>query len=164
MNQFKIILLLLTVLFSFILLFACNSIYNETAVKTSSTAVSSDIPIPSLKTVYNDKIVSLYFIKKYETPGINGMFFIDLKAENKSNKEITVYLKDASINDSMITFVSGAPLTVLPGKIGTNAFAGKCETVGIKDADDIKKIGFKIYIMDESANTIETTKPVEIDF
>lgn len=150
----KILAILMTL--CLLLLAACSDEATQTASSNSSEALQ--------KQIYNDKIVTVYFIKKHETPGVQGMFSIDLKVENKSGKEITVYLKDANVNNNMVTLVSGIPLTVLSGKNGVNTFSGKCKTVGINSSKDIKKMGFKIWITDKSANTLETTKDITINF
>lgn len=91
------------------------------------------------------------------------MFYFDVKVENKSSEEISVYLQDAYINDTAFQVGSGVPLDLLPGKNATHSFFGKYEGTGISSASEIKKIGFKILVMDKSSKTLETTKPVEID-
>ncbi|CAB1254633.1 protein of unknown function [Ruminococcaceae bacterium BL-6] len=75
-----------------------------------------------------------------------------------------MYLKDAYMNDTMFTACSGVPLDLLPEKNATHSFFGKYEGSGIKSANKIKKIEFKILIMDSSSKTLGTTKPVIINF
>lgn len=130
-------------------------------VTTADYSVSEE---ESLKEIYSDDLITISFIKKYDTPQLQGMFSFDIKAENKSNKEITIYLQDAYLNDSTVSIGSGIPLELLAGKNGTNIYSGKYEGTGITTADEIKKIRFKILVMDESSNTLETTENIKIDF
>lgn len=143
----------------------CSASYG-TSNNEPSTALSSasDSSETNQKEIYSDKFVSISFVKKYGIPGMNGMLFFDLKAENKSGNKITIYLQDAYMNDVQFQAGSGTPLDLLPNKNAVHAFTGKYEGTKIKSVDEVKKIGFKIVVMDESSKVLETTKPVEINF
>jgi hypothetical protein len=52
------------------------------------------------------------------------------KAENRSGKEISVYLKDAYMNDTMFTACSGVPLDLLPEKMRHIPFSGNTKVQG----------------------------------
>lgn len=130
-------------------------------VATGASAISEE---ESLKEVYSDDLITVYFVKKYDTPQMQGMFSFDLKAENKSGKKITIYLKDTSLNGSMVSVGSGVPLELESGKSGANSYFGKYEGTGITTSDEIKKIGFKILVMDTSSNVLETTESIEVEF
>lgn len=143
---------------------ASNQSHQSEASSASINPADAKSSEPSQKEIYSDKFISMPFLGKRDLPELQGMFYIDVKVTNKSSKEITVYLKDVSLNDTMVNVGSGVPLELLPGKNKMQSFSGKYEGTGIKGADEIKKIGFKIFIMDESANVIETTKPIQINF
>lgn len=130
-------------------------------VTTADYSVSEE---ESLKEIYSDDLITVYFVKKYDTPQMQGMFSFDLKAENKSGKKITIYLKDTSLNGSMVSVGSGVPLELESGKSGANSYFGKYEGTGITTSDEIKKIGFKILVMDTSSNVLETTESIEVEF
>ncbi len=129
-----------------------------------TNSIVSSVPEEKPKEIYSDNIFTMSFVKKYDNPSVKGMFYFDIKVDNKSNQKITVYLQDSYVNDTMFTVLSGVPLDVLPGKSKTNAFFGPYKDTGITVASQINKIGFKINVMDESAKTLETTKNVEINF
>lgn len=137
------------------------------ALSNANTTVQSSSSLSSEKgtnVAYHDSIISLSFIGKKDMPELKGMFFLDVMAENKSGEEITVALKDVYINDKMVAVGSGVPLTLLPGKSKAQSFFGKYEGTGITSANGIKKVGFKITVLDKSSNTLETTKPIEISY
>lgn len=137
--------------------------YASSSTKSTS---QSNISVSSEKTAnvtYQDNILSLSFVGKKDMPELKGTFFLDVMAENKSDKEITVALQDVYINGTMVTVGSGVPLTLLPGKSKAQSFFGKYEGTGISSANEIKKVGFKIGVLDKAFDTIETTKSIEID-
>jgi len=89
--------------------------------------------------IYSDDLIIVDFIKKYTVDGIDGMIYFNLRVTNKSNRKITVYLKDGYFNDRMVNISSGLPLTILPGKAGTNGFFAKYDGT----LESIKKSGLK---------------------
>lgn len=143
-----------------------NSLSSNTSsvISTAANQTSAKSSQAETKPIYEDDYLSVSFVKKYDVPGMDGEFFFSIKAENKSKKEIGVYLKDVYINDTMVQVGSGVPLNLLPGKNNTHSFFGKYEGTGISKASEIKKIGFKIWVTDKDTNTIETTKDLEIKF
>lgn len=110
------------------------------------------------KKVYSDSIIDVTFDKAFNQEGIIGELYLGLTVKNKSSKNITVSLTDVCIDDSMMQVGSGVPLTILPGKSGSNSFFGKNST----DPKKIKSIGFKIYLMDNSGKHLETTKQIDV--
>lgn len=130
----------------------------------ASTAVVNTDVKDDPKEIYSDDLISMSFVKKYEVPEVQGMFYFDIKVDNKSDEEISVYLQDAYMNDTAFTACSGVPLDLISGKSSTHSFFGKYEGTEVKSINEIKKIGFKILVMDKSSKTLETTKSVEINF
>jgi hypothetical protein len=128
------------------------------------TAAQVSAQSSKTKEIYSDNLIAMSFVQKYDMSGMKGEFFFSVKAENKSSKKITVYLQDAYLNNSMVQIGSGVPLDLLAGKNSVHSFFGKYEGTGASNANEIKKIGFKICVMDENSKIIETTNPVEITF
>lgn len=143
-----------------------NSATNQSAV---SAAANVSKPISSVpqstgeKEIYSDKILSVTFISKQDMPGFNGNYLFTIKVENKSSEKITVAPTEEYVNDTMVQWLSSVPLTILPGKSGNGGFFGKYEGTGASKANEIKKIGFKFFVMDDSS-TLETTKNIEVTF
>ncbi|MBE6722759.1 MAG: hypothetical protein E7572_09875 [Ruminococcaceae bacterium] len=131
---------------------------------TASTASSSmagaksSVAKEASKKVYSDSTMDVSFEGLSNQAGLDGEMFIGLTVKNKSSKSFTVTLTDVCIDDTMMPTGSGVPLTILPGKSGTGAFFGKNST----KPDNVKKIGFKVYLLDESASNLETTKQIEV--
>lgn len=151
-------------LFLCIALVGCSSSNAVSNNNDSADSIKENSSENELQEVYSDDLISMSYVKRYDIPEVQGMFYFDVKANNKSNKEIYVYLQDSYINDTMFTVGSGVPLDLLPEKSATHSFFGKYEGTGIKSAEEINKIGFKICVMDKSSNVLETTKSIEIKF
>lgn len=66
------------------------------------------------------------------------MFLLNVKAKNNSNKKVTIYLKDVSINGNMVQMGSGLPNDIMPSKQSACSFSGKDSTVEISNASEIK--------------------------
>lgn len=127
------------------------------------TATPNTEPSQSANIVYDDEQMSIEFIK-ISNSLIEGNFEIYIKAENKTDKPVTVYLKDVSLNGSMVSVGSGVPCDILAGKNRTHSFFGRLDLAGLNSADEITNITFKVILADENFNTIKTTKDLEITF
>ena len=68
------------------------------------------------KEIYSDDLVSMSFVGVQDMPSLKGMFLLNVKTKNNSNKKVTVYLKDVSINGNMVQMVSGVPNDIMPLK------------------------------------------------
>ncbi|MCH3971203.1 MAG: hypothetical protein LKE53_00290 [Oscillospiraceae bacterium] len=130
---------------------AAKSSVDEVKSSTTSDKATS-------KGVYSDNTMDVSFGGLSNQAGLDGELFIGLNVKNKSAKSITVALTDVYIDNTMMPTGSGVPLTILPGKSGAGAFFGKNST----KPDDVKKVGFKVYLLDESASHLETTKQIEV--
>ncbi|MCY1713727.1 hypothetical protein [Caproiciproducens galactitolivorans] len=151
-------------LFLSIALMGCSSNNTVSSSNDSANSIKENSSENKLQEVYSDDLISMSFVKKYDMPEVKDMFYFDVKANNKSNREISVYLQNSYINDTMFTVGSGVPLDLLPKKSATHSFFGKYEGTGIKSTEEINKISFKICVMDKSSNVLETTKSIEIKF
>ena len=97
------------------------------------------------KEIYSDANITATFkgcVDSFGYPMIQMWF------ENKSDHEITVYPIDSSVNDVMVTYTSGAPATMLPGKSCGQAWGFNQHTVGITKASEIKNVEFGLMYDD----------------
>ena len=84
--------------------------------------------------VYEDDVLKVTFKKVKDVSGYLGFIFL---LENKSDAEITVYPTDTSVNDAMVTFLSGTPATIQGGKHMTQTWLANPESVGIESVSEI---------------------------
>lgn len=143
---------------------ASNTTQADSGKEKAETASSKEQPKSSSKSIYDDDKISASFVRKYDVPDVKGMFYFDIEVQNKTDKKISIYLKDSYVNGTTFQTMSGTPMDILPKKNSAHAFIGAYKGTGISSVDKIKKIGFKIYVTDENAKEIETTKAVEIKF
>ena len=66
------------------------------------------------RNIYNDENVSVDFVK-ISNSILEGNFEFYIKAQNKTDKDITVYLKDVTINNSVVQIGSGVPCDIIAG-------------------------------------------------
>jgi hypothetical protein len=131
---------------------------------SSASDLTSEAKEAGPQKIYDDKFITAWFVKKYDISYMPGMFYFDIKVENKTDKKVTIYPQDSYVNGTTFSAYSGESMNVLPNKDRTHTFFGSYEGTGIKSADDIKEIGFKINVTDESTNEIETTRSIKIKF
>ena len=98
--------------------------------------------------------------------GVEGVFYIDVNVENKTDKEIWVYLDKASVNDEMVPLVgSGVPLYIQPAKSGRNGFIFSFSSLSIDSIDEVKSVNFDLVVADkESMKEIERVESVSLEF
>lgn len=137
---------------------ACADVGTESSNAVNSTVTSAASAKATSKGVYSDNTMDVSFEGLSNQAGLDGELFIRLTVKNKSAKSITVALTDVYIDNTMMPTGSGVPLTILPGKSGAGVFFGKNST----KPEEVKKIGFKVYLLDESASHLETTKQIEV--
>ena len=108
------------------------------------------------------------FKKHYDATsmGVEGVFYIDVNVENKTDKEIWVYLDKASVNDEMVPLVgSGVPLYIQPAKSGRNGFIFSFSSLSIDSIDEVKSVNFDLVVADkESMKEIERVESVSLEF
>ena len=155
MKKILSILCIATIAFS---MSACADVGTESSSAVSSIVTSPASAKATSKNVYSDSTMDVSFEGLSNQAGLDGEMFIGLTVKNKSSKSITVTLTEVYIDDTMMPTGSGVPLTILPGKSGTDAFFGKNST----NPGTVKKIGFKVYLLDDSTNHLETTKQIEV--
>ena len=115
--------------------------------------------------IANDSYVSAEFEKIYEAPGVEGVFYVSLNVQNKTDKTIWVYLDKASVNKESVSMVStGVPLYIAPGNSGRTGFIFPMAQLSINSASDVRNITFDLVTADEATlNEIDRVKGISID-
>lgn len=115
--------------------------------------------------IANDSYVSAEFEKIYEAPGVEGMFYVSLNVQNKTDKTIWVYLDKASVNKESVSMVStGVPLYIAPGNSGGTGFIFPMAQLSIDSASDVRNITFDLVAADEATlDEIDRVKGISID-
>lgn len=159
----KFIIILLAV--SLLVLSSCDSI--TTSGEGTSTDTTADTPSPSEsneEVLYEDAVVKVTFMEIFELPELVGSCYLRLKVENKSDKNVTVYLKDTYVNDTAQLMGSGVPMVLAPGKNSQAPFFFGYTNLGISSKDEVKKIEFKVWLMDDNSDTVVETEPLIVEF
>ena len=92
-------------------------------------------------------------------------FNLYLKVENKSDKEVTVMLNEGYANDTAVTFMTGMPVNIAPGKNAIAPFIFGYANLGFEKIEDIKKLEFKVSFRDkETFNELFQTDTIQLDF
>ena len=115
--------------------------------------------------IADDSYVSAEFEKIYEAPGVEGVFYVSLNVQNKTDKTIWVYLDKASVNKESVSMVStGVPLYIAPGNSGRTGFIFPMAQLSINSASDVRNITFDLVTADEATlNEIDRVKGISID-
>lgn len=115
--------------------------------------------------IANDSYVLAEFEKIYEAPGVEGVFYVSLNVQNKTNKTIWVYLDKASVNKETVSMVStGVPLYIAPGNSGRTGFIFPMAQLSIDSASDVRNITFDLVAADEATlDEIDRVKGISID-
>lgn len=115
--------------------------------------------------IANDGYVSAEFEKIYESPGVEGVFYVSLNVQNKTGKTIWVYLDKASVNKESVSMVStGVPLYIAPGNSGGTGFIFPMAQLSINSASDVRNITFDLVAADEATlDEIDRVKGISID-
>jgi hypothetical protein len=127
--------------------------------QTQSQAAQGNIEIA------NDSYVSAEFEKIYEAPGVEGVFYVSLNVQNKTDKTIWVYLDKASVNKETVSMVStGVPLYIAPGNSGRTGFIFPMAQLSIDSASDVRNVTFDLVTADETTlDEIDRVKGISID-
>ena len=115
--------------------------------------------------LFEDDYISASYIDAYEVDGVEGVFYLQLSVENKSDKEVVVALTSSSVNNVSTQAMSGAPMVIQPGKESLNAFIFSYSTLNISSVDELEDISFKFTVFENATmSTLEETEVVSITF
>ena len=139
-----------------------DSSTTETPTETSGQGESQSGT--EAKVLIDNDIVKVTFVEIYEEPSLPGNCFLRLKVENKSDKTVTVSLKDSYVNDTAQMIGSGVPMTLAPGKNSQTPFFFGYTNLGISSKDEIEKIEFKVWLFDDNFDTVIETESLVVEF
>ena len=116
--------------------------------------------------IANDSYVTAEFEKAYEAPGVEGVFYVSLNVQNKTNKTIWVYLDRASVNKETVSMVmTGTPLYIAPGNSGRTGFIFPMGQLSINKLSDVRNVTFDLAIADEATlEEFDRVKGISLDF
>jgi len=132
--------------------------------RIEAAAPSSSIKVGAQAvTLTDDEHVTAVFEKMYAASG--GMFCVDIKVQNKTDKTIWAYFDNVSVNDKSATaaFVSNVPPYVMAGRTNRHTFSISLSALGIAGAEDVKNLTFDLVIV-SGVGEIERVKAVSLDF
>lgn len=113
----------------------------------------------------DDDFVKVSFIEVFEEPSIEGVFYFRLCVENKTEKTVTIYLEDSSVNKVSTLALSGIPMTIQPGSKSLTPFFFSYKSLDISSIDELEEISFRVNVKnDETFEEIETTDFLTIPF
>lgn len=119
------------------------------------------------KLVYEDEYIKASFIKVYDDELVdlttNGVSYMQLLVENKCDKSFTVGFTNAALNGMSTTFGSALPVTILPGNSSKQPFILFTTNTGINSAEEINKIQFQFYLLNENGHALDQTETITIN-
>lgn len=128
--------------------------------EVESEAETETATEPEEKPVYEDDTVSVSFVSLYEVEYVDGVAYLQLIVENKSDERIWVYLENGSVNGYTIMYGSGTPMYINPGEKSKNPFIVPLGNTDAKCLDDIKEIKFSIGVRNEETNEVLVTTEI----
>lgn len=135
----KIIALLISALVVFSLV-ACSDVSDADAESESSQ--------PTEQLIYEDDSVKATFMRAFDEPSINGVFYLQLLVENKTDCRIWVYLDDASVNGFSTTVMGATAMEIDPGNKSQQPFIISYMNLDTDNIEGVEDITFKICVED----------------
>ena len=118
--------------------------------------------------LYSDDKFKISFVNLVDPKSGLTMYNMNLKLENNSDKNVIIYLSEAYVNDTAITFLGGNAdfEGTAPGKQAICAFMFGYANHDINSIEDIKKIEFKISLKnsDNYSDELLSTDTVTLNF
>lgn len=160
MKKFMIMVLALGLL----AMSGCESTTTSSGDSTDQTTEVTSQSETKEEVLFENEDVKVTFMEIFEAPELAGTCYLRLKVENKSDKTVTVSLKDSYVNDTAQMIGSGVPMTLAPGKNSQTPFFFGYGNLGISSKDEIEKIEFKVWLWDENFDTVVETEPLVVEF
>jgi hypothetical protein len=116
------------------------------------------------KELINFEGISAEFIKLYDpNAGITALA-VSLDLENTGAEEVTVTLSDGYVNDTKVQFMTGLPVTIASGKRAIGVYMFGYDGLGFSKVEDIKKMEFKISLLNSNWDSLKTSETVVLNF
>lgn len=161
--------LLLAVWLVLVLLPSCGGDSQPSgSMEPDKVGVSPIVEKPEEIILADDDHITATFERLYDAVswGVEGVFYIDIRVENKRNEKIWVYLEEASVNDEAVPLVtSGVPLYIPSKKSGSNSFSFSFSSLSIDETEDVKKVEFDLVVANaENLEEIDRIDSVKLEF
>lgn len=160
MKKFLVMVLALSLL----VMSGCDLTTTSDGGSTDQTEVTTGKSEAEEKVLFESDDMKISFIELYEVEGIQGAGYLRLKVENNTDKSVTVYPKDAYVNDTAVVLGSGVPMTLLPEKNSQAPFIIFYTNLGITSKDEIQKIEFKLTFDENDGDWSAETETMVIEF
>ena len=160
MKKFMVIVLALGLL----AMSGCDSTTTSSGESTDQTTAVTSQSETKEEVLFESDDMKVSFIEVFEDANISGAGYLRLKVENKTDKTVTVYPKDAYVNDTSVILGSGVPMTLAPWKNSQAPFIIFYSNLGITSKDEIQKIEFRLTFDDENHDTIAETETMVVEF
>ena len=108
-----------------------------------------------------DNNIKVSYDKVFEEKSIAGVFYLSLLVENLSNKELSLYISDVSINNMTASAGSGMPPKVKAGNSVYAVYFISYNNTDISTLEQLENTNFRLMIMDD--NTTSYTDYMDID-
>lgn len=158
----KFIVIVLAV--SLLVMSGCDLTTTSDSGSTDQVEVTTSKSEAEEKVLFESDDMNISFIELYEVEGVQGAGYLRLKVENKTDKTVTVYPKDAYVNDTSVVLGSGVPMKLAPGKNSQAPFIIFYSNLGITSKDEIQKIEFKLTFDEDGGDWSAETETMVIEF
>lgn len=158
------VLIIVVTVFAVVAILSSGDTSGGTTNQTAQESKASE-SVEKETALLDDDYIAASYIKAYEADGVDGVFYLQLSVENKSDKEVMVALSSASVNGVSTQAMSGVPMVIQPGKESLNPFIFSYSTLNISTVDELEDISFKFTVFDNATmSTLEETEAVSITF
>ena len=157
----KIIALLLAACIASSIMTACTSSDGYLGTYKNPTDNSSDNPTNQTGTktedvvlMDNDYIKAMY-VDAYEVDGIDGVFYVTIKVENKTDTDIVITLEDSDVDGETIPLITtGVPLVIRPGNSGQTGFIFSMVNLSISSLSEAEKATFRVIARNSESYSV----------
>lgn len=104
------------------------------------------------------------FVKLYDPKAGVTALAVSLDLKNTGAEEVTVTLSDGYVNDTKVQFMTGLPVTIAPGKKAVGVYMFGYDGLDFSKVEDIKKIEFKISLLNSNWDSLKTSETVVLNF
>lgn len=130
----------------------------------TADAESEDNNQSAEQLIYEDDSVKATFIRAFDEPSINGVFYLQILMENKTDCRIWVYLDDASVNGYSTTVMGATAMEIDPSNKSQQPFIISYMNLDTDNIEGVEDITFKICVEDTAdyGSRILETDPLTI--
>lgn len=159
---FITVALIFVAIFTISIILASDTTSGTEQTTNETNQSQQDSSADSSELIYEDAYVKVSFIKLYTIESVNEAVYLQLLVENKTQQTVTVGLTNSAVNGMSTVISSGFPMTILPGNSSQQPFIIHTKNTNVVAAEDIEKLQFSVYLLDEDINTIEETDVITI--